>query len=222
MGYKLVREIMRGAPGGWDPTMRLVALAIADEANDATRRTIGYQAEGYWRPHGKGWRDGICEHTGLCPDGVTKALRRLAVAGYDMRVQAGEDKHGRPVYAFKGHATDYQVPRLPPRPEPQRVDYRAGIERQRPPYRPPKPGLQGDPSPQIPSEALSPQEDTASMAASRWPRDADDDTRSALAEELVTRLGADLLEGRIIEEMTGRGCNPRMVENTIRARRGGR
>ena len=40
-------------------------------------------------------------------------------------------------------------------------------------------------------------------------------------EELITRLGADPLEGRIIEGMVGRGCHPREVENTIEARRRG-
>lgn len=159
MGHNLYREVKRGAPRSWDPTMRLVALVIADEASDETRRTIGYQIEGYWRPHGKGWRDGLTEHTGLRPDGVTKALRRLAAAGYDMRVPVGQDQAGRPVFAYRGHATDYQVPPLPPRdlpPQPERVADSPPIQRERVASRPLMAGPQATPFPQVTSEELSP------------------------------------------------------------------
>lgn len=95
--------------------MRLVAWVVADEANDRTRRTIGYRLQGYERRNGQ-WRDGICEQTGLCPRTVQQALRDLAAAGYELRVAIGKDSAGRPVYARRGHATDFTVPELAARP----------------------------------------------------------------------------------------------------------
>jgi hypothetical protein len=175
MGHKLYRMIKRGAPASWDAGMRLVALAIADEAGDASRRTYGYRIEGYPRPHGKGWRDGICQDTGLKPAGVTGALARLAAAGYEMRVPIGKDKAARVVYAARGHHTDYQVPDLPARPVPEcspepgkgrlQPAHDAGMGRSQPalsrgkgrsePAHEPRKGrLQPAP---IPSEDLSPQ-----------------------------------------------------------------
>jgi hypothetical protein len=158
MGHKLYREIKRGAPPEWDSGMRLVALAIADDAGEQTRRTFGYQIEGYWRKHGKGWRNGISDDTGLDPGGVTKALRRLAAAGYDMRIPIGKDKTGRLIYAVRNHASDYCVPPLAPRRPPERVPHRAPKLPERVDHRAPfdagKGALQGTP---ISSEDLSPQ-----------------------------------------------------------------
>lgn len=113
MGYRLYREIMNGAPPEWGRPERLVALVIADDADEKTRRSW-MPIEGCWR-RGR-WQDGICERTGLAPRSVRAALQRLDKRGYELRVPIGIGKDGRPVYAAKGQSTDFLVPPLPPRP----------------------------------------------------------------------------------------------------------
>jgi hypothetical protein len=127
MGSELRRMIRDGAPPDWSPLMRLVAIEIADDARDPDRNSGGADGkppwsvlpiEGRWV---KGrWRDGLTERTGATASGIRHTLMKLARAGYEMRQQIGKDKRGRPVYAAKGHAVRFQVPPLPPRPEPQR------------------------------------------------------------------------------------------------------
>jgi hypothetical protein len=97
VGYELYREIRDYAPAAWSSGMRLVALMIADDANDDTRRS--------WISNAL-----LCQRTGLQPTGVKTALQRLAAAGYEMRVAHGTDTLGRPVYAVTGHSVDYLVP----------------------------------------------------------------------------------------------------------------
>lgn len=77
--------------------MRLVALMIADSANDKTRSS---------------WIENpvLCRRTGLQRTGVKTALQKLGEAGYEMRVSHGLDAIGRPVYAVYNKATDYLVP----------------------------------------------------------------------------------------------------------------
>ncbi len=194
MGYMLYREVKQGAPPEWNTTMRLVALAIADEANEKTRRTIGFQIEGYWPRHKRAWRDGLCEVTGLKPDSVTKALRALAEAGYEMRVSIGTDKNGRPVYAAKGHATDYQVPKITRRQPPQRMDDSPGFEPQRVDESPAKGGRESTPSPQpSTSEELPPQERPRTPSASEahnrgadFNEIQDDQDQRRLTEQIIT------------------------------------
>jgi hypothetical protein len=74
--------------------------------------------EGHWDRHKKRWRDGLTERTGASVWRISHALTSLAAAGYEMREQIGTDKRGRPVFAVKGRALRFQVPPLPPRPEP--------------------------------------------------------------------------------------------------------
>jgi hypothetical protein len=104
MGFLLYRMLRAGMPGTWTSSERVVALIVADACNDETR---------------DGWISNarLCEETGLTPEGLSKVLKRLAGRGYEMRVVHGYGKDGRPVFAARGHTTDYRVPLLLPRPE---------------------------------------------------------------------------------------------------------
>ena len=104
MGYVLYRMLRAGMPAEWTSGERLVALIIADDANDETRASWISNAQ-------------LCQETGLTPESLSKVLKRLAARGYEMRVAHGRGKDGRLVFATRGHATDYTVPILSPRPE---------------------------------------------------------------------------------------------------------
>ena len=97
MGYKLCREIRDFAPPDLTSGELVVALMIADDANDRTRRS--------WIP-----LPILCARTRLKPSSVRAALSTLAARGYEFRVIHGYGKDGRPVFAAKGHATDFVVP----------------------------------------------------------------------------------------------------------------
>ena len=116
MGYQLRREIRDHAPYDWKPYMRQVAMEIADDANDRTRRSWIALAD-------------LCEFTGYSPRMIRHALQKLAEAGFEFRVSHGLGKDGREVYAVRTHAVDYLVPhmpkggnRVPPLPIPVPVD----------------------------------------------------------------------------------------------------
>jgi hypothetical protein len=100
VGYKLYREIRDFAPPDWTSGERLVALMIADDAGETSRRS--------WLALGE-----LCFRTGLKPSSVRAALAKLAARGYEMRVPHGTGSDGRAVFAAKGHAVDYLVPALP-------------------------------------------------------------------------------------------------------------
>lgn len=132
MGYELYREVRDGAPVGWTATERLVAMLIADDANDRTRKSW-IPIEGCWR---KGrWLEGLVEQSGLTPRGISNALRGLGAHGYEFRVPLMKDgqpvtgKDGRPVFAAKGHSLDFKVPKIPPRPHPHSPHQREGYVR---------------------------------------------------------------------------------------------
>ena len=140
MGGELYRMIRDGAPASWTPAMRLVAEAIADDAEDPRQREKRLQRgqrnpgdddgwpwsvipiRGEFR-RGR-WHDGLVQRTGLTPKGISRVLTELARSGYEMREQAATDKHGRPVFAYPGHRLRFRVPPLKPRDEP--IDSRAG------------------------------------------------------------------------------------------------
>jgi hypothetical protein len=100
VGYKLYREIIENAPYDWTTGERLVALAIADDARDTTRRS--------WIPLYE-----LCARTGYTPRGVRNVLSRLGRRGFEFRVSHGLGKDGRDVYAARSHAVDYLVPAMP-------------------------------------------------------------------------------------------------------------
>jgi hypothetical protein len=101
MGYKLYREIRDNAPADWTHAERLVALMIADDANDQTRRSWIKLPE-------------LMARTGIrSQSGVRQALQKLAVHGYEFRVPIAKGRDGRPVFAAAGHSLDYLVPTMP-------------------------------------------------------------------------------------------------------------
>jgi hypothetical protein len=90
---------------------RFIAMEIASEADDITRNcrryekrlrrwvpTVTVQLLTEWTDHGEAT--------------VSEMLRRLSKRGLEMRKEAGKDCNGRPVYARKGHATEFYIPPL--------------------------------------------------------------------------------------------------------------
>lgn len=106
MGYDLYRMLRAGMPAEWTQGERLVALIIADNVSDRTR--CGYIPN-----------EQLCEETGYTPKSLSDVLLRLSRHGYEMRIPHGTGKDGRPVFASRGHGTDYCVPILPPREKPR-------------------------------------------------------------------------------------------------------
>jgi len=97
VGYLLYREIRDFAPADLSSGELVVALMIADDANDITRRSWIANEE-------------LCFRARMKASGVRDALSRLAGRGYEFRVIHGYGKNGRPVFAAKGHTVDYLVP----------------------------------------------------------------------------------------------------------------
>jgi hypothetical protein len=135
MGSSLRRMISAGAPPAWTSPMIHVAKEIADDARDPkpgdtfTEDTelpwSAIPVKGGFDRKGR-WRDGLVERCGMSERAISRALTDLAEAGYEMRIQIGTDKNGKPVFAAKGHAMRFQVPRLPPRPVPLSTPRTAG------------------------------------------------------------------------------------------------
>lgn len=99
MGFQLYREVRDFAPADLSQAELTVALMIADDANENSRRS--------WIPLPL-----LCQRTRLSPTGLRGALQRLAARGLEFRVIHGYGKDGRPVFAAKGHTVDYEVPDL--------------------------------------------------------------------------------------------------------------
>ena len=97
VGYKLCREIRDHAPPDLTSGELVVAWVIADDANDRTRRS--------WIPLPL-----LCARARLKPSSVRAALSKLAARGFEFRVCHGYGKDGRPMFAVRGHATDFVVP----------------------------------------------------------------------------------------------------------------
>ncbi len=102
MGYELYRHVLDHAPAELDSTARFILAVIADDANDDSR--VGYIPN-----------EVLAHRSGARPETIQKALRRLANAGYEIRVPLGADKDGRPFYAARGRRTIYRIPRFPER-----------------------------------------------------------------------------------------------------------
>jgi hypothetical protein len=123
MGGELVRMIRLGAPAGWTALMRLVAETIADDARDpgqggGDRPWSAIPVRGHHDDDK--WRDGLTEQTGMSARAISRTLADLAEAGYEMREPLGKGKNGRVVFTAPGHAMRFRVPRLAPRPVPER------------------------------------------------------------------------------------------------------
>jgi hypothetical protein len=108
MGYKLYREVLDHASADLTATERLVLAVIADDANDTTRES--------WSPSPE-W---LAHRAGSTITAIHKAIQRLGRRGYELRVPVKVGVDGRPVYAHKGRATTYRIPRFPARDVPPR------------------------------------------------------------------------------------------------------
>lgn len=97
VGFRLYREVRDFAPAIWSQSEYIVALLIADDANDQTRQSFIANPL-------------LCMRTRLSERGLRQALHGLAASGYEFRVCHGYGKDGRPVFAAKSHAVDYRVP----------------------------------------------------------------------------------------------------------------
>ena len=156
--------IMDGAPAEWTDAMRVVALAIADDARDPSQGMPGdggwpwsrLRTRGYLDGDGR-WHDGLAEKTGKTERSISRALTDLARAGYEMRKQIATDTNGEPVFAHKGTAMTYQVPPLTPRQPPAKVVNLGDLRGQRSPDLAPKVARSGDPFSSGPLTTSSPQ-----------------------------------------------------------------
>jgi hypothetical protein len=107
MGYELRRWLADRLPAEVSSGERVLALEIADLANDRTRRAFG--AETLARLlHRSGFAD---------MKQVGKVLGKLAARGLELRApitgkdgRPVRDRRGRPVFAAKGHGLEFLVP----------------------------------------------------------------------------------------------------------------
>lgn len=97
VGYKLYRQIRDYAPQNWTSGELVVALMIADSANDGTRRSYIDAPE-------------LNRRARMSARGVRKCLEKLAEKGFEFRVSKGKDSAGRELYAVPGTTIEYQVP----------------------------------------------------------------------------------------------------------------
>jgi hypothetical protein len=97
VGFKVYREVRDFAPPGITSGELVVALIIADDAGEESRRSWIKSEE-------------LCYRTRMKPSTVRANLAKLAARGLEFRVIHGRDKNGNPVYAVKGKTPDYLVP----------------------------------------------------------------------------------------------------------------
>ncbi|MZE53785.1 hypothetical protein GTY86_35725 [Streptomyces sp. SID5770] len=97
MGYKLRRDLRVALGPKISGLMRIVALEIADDANDNTRESmVPLDVLACW--------------CGAEEASVREALKRLGKAGWELRVPIGRGKDGRVLYAVPGMRMTYRVP----------------------------------------------------------------------------------------------------------------
>ena len=98
MGYVLRRELREALGPQITGLQRLVALEVADDANDQTRMSYATLED-------------LVRWTGA-KDGkvVRTVLKRLAEAGWEFRVPIGKGSDGRTLYAVPGKALTFRVP----------------------------------------------------------------------------------------------------------------
>jgi hypothetical protein len=97
LGATLYREVRDFAPGDWDSGMLTVAWVVADHANEKTRISTIRQPL-------------LLARTRLELPGLRAAILRLSEDGYEFRRPLKMGRDGRPVYSFRGHPPEYQVP----------------------------------------------------------------------------------------------------------------
>jgi hypothetical protein len=104
VGIRLMVEVLDLAPDDLDAGARLLLVALAEKADDRTRKVI-------WS-RGDDPRTVLRRRLGVTDAGLGKVFIRLAKAKLDPRIPVGTDKHGRPVFAYEGRVAEYQVPVL--------------------------------------------------------------------------------------------------------------
>lgn len=98
MGYELRRKLREALGPGITGLQRAVALEIADDANEDTRRSwVALEDLARWT----GAKDAVV---------VRNALKRLAAAGWEFRIPIGKGKDGRTLYAVPGIRMTFAVP----------------------------------------------------------------------------------------------------------------
>lgn len=98
MGYHLRRQLREALGPDITGLQRAVALEIADDANEDTRRSwAALEDLARWT----GAKDTVV---------VRNALKRLSVAGWEFRVPIGKGKDGRTLYAVPGTRMTFEVP----------------------------------------------------------------------------------------------------------------
>ncbi|MFE2346429.1 hypothetical protein [Kitasatospora cineracea] len=98
MGYELRRQLREALGPQVTGLQRAVALEIADDANEQSR---------------KSWAalEDLARWSGAKDTSVVRnALKRLAVAGWEFRVPIGKGKDGRLLYAVPGQRMTFIVP----------------------------------------------------------------------------------------------------------------
>lgn len=114
MGVRLMVEVLDHMPESASLAERLLLIALAEKASDATRRVI-------WST-GDDPRVVLRRRLGVSESGLTKVFRRLRANDIDPRIAFGTDKHGRPVFAHEGRAAEYEIPILRACPDVQALD----------------------------------------------------------------------------------------------------
>lgn len=98
MGYELRRQMREALGPDIAGLQRAIALEIADDANDETRRSfVTLETLARWT---------AAKDTAV----VRTSLKRLATAGWEFRVPIGQGKDGRLLYAVPGRRMEFRVP----------------------------------------------------------------------------------------------------------------
>src|SRR5689334_10003089 len=97
MGYELRRWLRDQLPADLPSGELLVALEIADRANDQSRRCWPELAE-------------LAAACRMAPASVSRHLRGLGRRGWELREPVRTGRDGRPVYAHTGHKITFLVP----------------------------------------------------------------------------------------------------------------
>lgn len=207
MGYELRRWLADHLPDVLSASQRLVALEIADQANDRTRRAYGRDMLAV-----------VVRRTGLSDaKQLGKALGKLAVNGVELRVPVRDrqgnkvtDARGRVLYACNGHAMEFRIPTLAECPAlkmPQLGDLEDAptggpSELEAPPVGPEAPPTGGASSGEGPP--------TGGPISSSPPQNSSTPPRAAI--RIVTGIGATEEEAReIIETIQAKG----MVKSSL-------
>jgi hypothetical protein len=100
MGYELRRQLREALGPDITGLQRAVALEIADDANERTRESYAALED-------------LARWTAAKDTNVVRnALKRLAAAGWELRVPIGKGRDGRALYAVPGRRMTFKVPKL--------------------------------------------------------------------------------------------------------------